>query len=135
MLTGAASGKINLDGTVRLQQKVLEGAEIFIHLKGYSRARVTHLDIEHPELKILPPKRGRFATLQNEKNGLTVKIGAQCLTLECSRLKDLLITSEKTVVWVGGKTGGLYLGFKRPYVKKLELLAEKLLKLGRQLGK
>ncbi len=45
-MTGAAEGKIEL-----------KGAKVYIHVKGKARARITHIDIEHPAInKIIKPK-------------------------------------------------------------------------------
>jgi hypothetical protein len=43
-------------------KKELKGAKVFIHEKGKSLARVTHIDVEHPELnKIIKPKEATYA--------------------------------------------------------------------------
>ena len=39
-----------LDAKVYLNAEELKNVHVYIHLKGYSRATVTHLDIEHPKL-------------------------------------------------------------------------------------
>ena len=38
-------------------KKILKGAKVYIHEKGKSGARITHIDIEHPSInKIIKPK-------------------------------------------------------------------------------
>jgi len=56
-MTGPGEGKLPLNAKVCLNAEELPSARVYIHLKGYSRATVTHLDIEHPKLnRIIPPK-------------------------------------------------------------------------------
>ena len=43
-------------------KKVLRGAKVYIHEKGKSFARITHIDVEHPTLnKIIKPKEATYA--------------------------------------------------------------------------
>ena len=57
-------------------------ADVYIHLKGKSGARITHLDVELPELnKIIKP-------------------------------------GENT--YVGGKSGGVFIGLKKDMIKRAE---------------
>ena len=50
-MTGKAKGK-----------KLLRGAKVYIHEKGKARARITHIDIEHPSInKIIKPKEATYA--------------------------------------------------------------------------
>ena len=67
-MTGPAEGKLELNATVYLgsdgKKYELKGAIVYIHLKGFAEARVTHLDIEHDLLdNIIQPKRGEFLTI------------------------------------------------------------------------
>ena len=40
----------------------LEGAKVYIHEKGKSMARITHIDVEHPDLnKIIKEKEATYA--------------------------------------------------------------------------
>ncbi|MBW2965713.1 hypothetical protein KY342_01265 [Candidatus Woesearchaeota archaeon] len=49
-MTGAAEGKIEL-----------KGAKVYLHVKGKARARITHIDIEHPRInKIIKPKEATY---------------------------------------------------------------------------
>ena len=57
-------------------------ADVYIHLKGKSGARITHLDVELPELnKIIKPGENTF---------------------------------------VGGKSGGVFIGLKKDMIKRAE---------------
>jgi len=50
-MTGKAYGKHEL-----------KGAKVYIHEKGKSLARITHIDIEHPDInKIIKPKEATYA--------------------------------------------------------------------------
>jgi len=41
---------------------LLKGAKVYIHEKGKSFARITHIDIEHPDInKIIKPKEATYA--------------------------------------------------------------------------
>ncbi len=49
-MSGPAQGK-----------KELKGAKVYIHQKGKSGARITHIDIEHPSInKIIKPKEATY---------------------------------------------------------------------------
>jgi hypothetical protein len=50
-MTGAGQGK-----------KLLKGAKVYVHEKGKSMARITHIDIEHSDInKIIKPKEATYA--------------------------------------------------------------------------
>ena len=41
---------------------MLRGAKVYVHEKGKSMARITHIDIEHPDInKIIKPKEATYA--------------------------------------------------------------------------
>ena len=49
-MTGKAEGKI-----------LLKGAKVYVHVKGKARARITHIDVEHPTIgKIIKPKEATY---------------------------------------------------------------------------
>lgn len=49
-MTGEGQGKIPL-----------KGAKVYIHVKGKSRARITHIDVEHPKInQIIKPKEATY---------------------------------------------------------------------------
>ena len=50
-MSGAGEGKTEL-----------KGAKVYIHQKGKSFARITHIDVEHPDInKIIKPKEATYA--------------------------------------------------------------------------
>lgn len=141
-MTGPAEGKLDLNATVYLgfdgNDFMLENAAVYIHLKGYALARVTHLDVEHEALNhLIPPKRGKFLSIRGIQNGLeillersvTVEVEGKILSVKSVRVFSPLLNivlglNQKTRTWVGGKFGGIYIGFKKPEVKKLENIAK-----------
>ena len=133
-----------MEGFVELcssyESKRLDGAEIYLHVKGYSLARVTHLDLEHELLDdVVLPKRGRFMTVHGTGSGLRVRLGEaksvdlgkKCFSVTsinvgCNLLNRVLKRGEGTRAWIGGKFGGIYIGFKKEYVERLDGLAREL---------
>ncbi|MDI6810423.1 MAG: hypothetical protein QMD80_01875, partial [archaeon] len=70
-MTGPAEGKLPLDAQVYLNEEELDDAHVHIHLKGYYRATVTHLDIEHPDFAgIIPPKIRTFIWITGIEDGI-----------------------------------------------------------------
>jgi len=130
-LTGPAEGKLLLENTKVLlvsgREELLEGCEVYIHVKGYSLARVTHLDVEHPALnKLLPPRGGGFRRVEGVDGGLQVVFRAGRVVILNPLLNRVLMPGEWQVTWVGGKYGGIYIGFRREQVRLLEKLAEEI---------
>lgn len=141
-MTGPAEGKISLDSDVYLNTNrgsvKLEDAEVYIHMKGYSLARVTHLDVEHEILdNIIPPKRGRFLSIRGIKDGIEIildekkelsyrgrKFRPAVIQISCPILSRVLKLDQDTRTWVGGKFSGIYIGFRKNEVEKLEQVAE-----------
>lgn len=126
-MTGPGEGKIRLNAQVYLNGESLENVDVYIHVKGYSLARVTHLDIEHPRINdFVSPHLGAFLKVIGVKNGLMIRGRSWNLIVKSPLLSDLLMIGEGTYAWVGGKIGGLYIGFKKKYIEKLE---DKVIKL------
>lgn len=135
-VTGPGIGKVLLEGaTVTLKtpsgDRVLEGAEVYIHIRGYLRARVTHLDIEHGGTNdIMPPNSGGYFIARGIEGGLCIDfsrlIGGVSLEVKGAKeLNSVLRPGEKTWCYVGGKYGGLFVGFRRNIIKRLEVLAKR----------
>lgn len=104
--------------------RLLEGARVYIHLKGYSYARVTHLDIEHGELDGLIEGDGGYFRLRGVTHGILIYLDSRRRILVRHRgLNRVLREGESTVTWVGAKEGGIYIGFQRKYIPRLEDLA------------
>ncbi len=133
IVTGPGPGKLKVDAKTILVTaegfRVLD-AEVYIHLKGYSLARVTHLDIETPVLnELLPPKHSIFLPVTGTGEGIMVHFDRMIkgvkLRVDSKMLAGRLLKfGEKTWIYVGGKVGGIFLGFKRDYVRRLEKIAE-----------
>jgi len=139
-MAGRAEGKLELKKskvflTTKKERIELKDARVYIHLKGYALARVTHLDIEHDILdNIVPPKRGEFLSIHGIKNGIEVKVKKkiefekrkiEIIGIEILHpyLTKVLKQGEKTRTWVGGKFGGIYIGFRKNEIEKLEKIA------------
>ena len=126
-MTGPGEGKIALEAKVVVRdggERRLEGADVYIHVKGHSLARVTHLDIEHPDLDgLLPAGGGRFLTVAGVLGGIEIGLGDATVAVRCSLLNEVLEPGRRTRTWVGGKHGGIYVGFRKPEVVRLELIA------------
>jgi hypothetical protein len=141
-LPGPARGKLRLDASVHLadgEEVKLEGTFVCIHVKGYSFARVTHLDIEHELLdNLIPPKRGGLHEIRGFRGGIGIrlqrekeieyrgkKLKPKRILVRCPLLNEILKNGQRTRTWVGGKFGGIYIGFRKPEVARMERLAER----------
>ena len=128
-MTGPGEGKVKLEAEVLLAlrsgiESRLNGAEVYVHVKGYSLARVTHLDIEHPSLNaFIPPSGGKYLRVKGIDGGLQVFQGKTYVKVLNPELNRILSNGEATITWVGGKLGGIYIGFKKEHIRKLEDIA------------
>ena len=124
-MSGPGLGKLLLENAkVFIDNKEIE-ADVYIHIKGFSLARVTHLDIESEELnKILKPKEGGFFSIHGVNGGIEIKFDKNRLKVLHEFLNEILKEGEKTRTWVGGKEGGIYIGFKKEQIVKLEKIAK-----------
>jgi hypothetical protein len=122
-MTGPAEGKIRIDATVFMNSKQID-ADVYIHLKGKALARVTHLDIESHELNILQPKTGGFFNIYSTGKGLKIVVYNHTVFVNSVLLKDIVHRFTRT--WVGGKQDGIYIGFKKTEIIKLESIAEQI---------
>lgn len=128
-MTGPGPGKVMVrDAKVFIAEHdhihELNGAEVYIHLKGYSYARVTHLDIEHPELDNVIEDKGGYFKIEGIPYGIVIHINEnKRIVVRHRAMNEILADGENTFTWVGSKTGGIYVGFKKKYIPKLEKLA------------
>jgi len=97
-------------------------------MKGYALARVTHLDIEAPELnEVYPTGGGSFLSVCGIESGIKIKLREDLyVRVLHDLLNRVLKPGEKTRTWVGGKDGGIYIGFRKEQIEKLESLAKEL---------
>jgi hypothetical protein len=123
-MSGPGEGKLLLkNAKVFINSKEIE-ADVYIHIKGFSLARVTHLDVESDELnKILSPKQGGFFSIYGIDNGIEINFEKNKVKVLHNFLKEVLGKGEKTRTWVGGKEGGIYIGFRKQQIEKLEKIA------------
>lgn len=146
-MTGPAEGKLGLKAQVYLvsagEKVKLKNTFVCIHLKGYALARVTHLDLEHDILdNLIPPKRGSLLDIEGFKGGIKIKLEhrkeveyegrklePQSIRVVSPRLNKVLSPTQGTRTWVGGKFGGIYIGFRKPELEKLEKLAKEMFKM------
>lgn len=121
-MTGPAEGKLPLDAQVYLNEEELDNAHVYVHLKGYARATVTHLDIEHPDLTgLFPPKTRTFIWLIGIEDGILIRTEKNDkIKVICPLLNRVLHRGEKTKTCVGGKYNGLFIGFRKRELTKLE---------------
>ena len=140
-VTGPGPGKIRVNAHVYLiygSDKIikLDPCDVYIHVKGYSRARVTHVDVETPRLTI-PNIEGVYAIVYGVKNGFRVIL---------KRYLDIMVNNEKIVMkgliikwngpqilspgqhsyaYLGFKEGGIFIGFRKEVINRLEEFAIK----------
>ncbi len=131
-MTGPGYGKLRVDDAIiRLYTPAGTheiDADVYIHVRGYSRARVTHLDIEHGDLnRLLPNCVKGFFPARGTGRGFVIDFsrfikGFQ-LELESKLLSNLIPFSRSTWVYVGSKSGGIFIGFRKEFIEKLEYIA------------
>jgi hypothetical protein len=121
-MTAPIEGKLPLDAHVYLNEEELDDAHVYIHLKGYYRATVTHLDIEHPELTgLIPPKTRTFIWIIGIEDGILIRTEKNdTVKVIQPLLSNVLGRGEKTKTCVGGKFNGLFIGFRKRELSKLE---------------
>jgi len=136
-------GKIKIDAEVYLvsqEEKLMPiEASVYIHVKGYMRARVTHVDVENRALgKIIHQGRGNMLEITGVRCGIEIspknpteidlsgsRIVVRGLKLLHPILSEMFKIGESTVAWVGRKYDGIYVGFKRREIEKLEYFVKK----------
>jgi len=138
-LTGPGEGKLPVPARVLVHAGSSwkpVSCSVYVHLKGYSQAKVTHLDVEADELNelLLPPGGHCYATAYTAGDRLVVSLR------EARRVKLLLVSRElsealgpmKSTAYIGGKWGGVFIGLRREYIRRLEEYAKR--KLQRDSG-
>ncbi|MEM0226245.1 MAG: hypothetical protein QXP94_05420 [Thermofilaceae archaeon] len=133
-MTGPGEGKIALKAKVYLGSRRVD-CDVYLHVKGYSLARVTHLDVESDVLnEAIPPRASMYATAYTQAGALRVRFREPLefgfgpvreIAVECPELAQAL-GPVRDVVYVGGKEGGIFIGFRREQIRKLEELATRL---------
>jgi len=128
-------GKIKLDAqTFLLPRRDKLDASVYIHLKGYARARVSHLDIEKVGLgKVIHRGRGNFLEVKGIEQGIEItvresreieidgkKLEVSGIIILDPLLNEILEESKSTRAWIGRKYDGIYIGFRKEEIEKLE---------------
>ena len=131
-------GKIQLSASTILMPCEREiDAEVYIHLKGYARARVSHLDVEKIGLgRVIHRGRGNFLEIKGIENGIEVvlkekrqitldkeELAVSSIVIKCPFLNKIIEEGSSTRAWVGRKYDGIYIGFRKAELEKLEKLA------------
>ena len=127
-MTAPAEGKLPLVANVYLNEEELQNAHVYVHLKGYARATVTHLDIEHPSLfDLIPPKVRTFIWIMGIEDGILIRTEkGDMVKVLCPLFNTVLPRGGKTKTCVGGKFSGIFIGFQKRELTKLEAIAETL---------
>ncbi len=135
-MTGPGPGKIPLDAVVELvigSSTLRIDAEVYLHVKGWSRAFVTHIDVESPQMNelVARPKQGFYARAVYRPIGLVIDAARAikpCLIRlrEKTLLPKVFPLGTETWCFVGGKYGGIFSGFRKEFVSKMESLAKEL---------
>jgi len=137
-MTKEIYGKFRLDASTILMpcEKKID-AEVYIHLKGYARARVSHLDIEKMGLgKVIRRGRGNFLEARGVENGLEVvlrekrqiildgeEFAVSSVVVTSPLLNEIIEKEKSTRAWIGRKYDGIYIGFRKTELDKLEKFA------------
>ena len=135
-MTGPGPGKIRVPARVIIvaggRARVLGEGEVavYLHVKGWSRAPVTHVDVEAPGLEELVggPGRGVYGAVKGVGPGFrfTPFRGDWHITVVGSLGNPVVrvLSAINTVGYAGGKRGGIYIGFRREVLRELERVAE-----------
>ncbi len=131
-MTGPGEGKIPLLARIYIagrSRRIGIDADVYLHVKGYSLARVTHIDIED---KVLENIGNAYAKLMADGGKLRIiflkprfikelEAYVRELIIESNDLKPL--DSIKSWVFVGRKSGGIFIGFRKNVLQILEKIA------------
>ena len=136
-LTGPGPGKIKIADSASLcgKARCIEVAcEVYLHVKGWSLARVTHIDVECPEMNsILKPGEGVYVRAAFRNCTLRIflrrRIYLPSLGIVVNEIRvrsDLFSTLENRSSWayLGGKVGGVFVGFRKEIITELEKVAK-----------
>ncbi len=113
------AGKIKVRGKVFLDNVELINANVYIHIKGYSRARVTHIDVQDPEIrKIILPHHSAYPEISWDSSTVNIPVKGHNLKIINDTLGKLIKLNGN--IYVGGKGRGIFLGLHKEQIKKLE---------------
>ncbi len=114
-------GKIPIeDAEIYLDGQKLEEAKVFVHIKGYSRARVTHIDVEHPSLKkVIPPRHSDYPLVKWSEE-VEIPVKGHVIILKSKTIAQVLQNMNDNL-YVGGKGKGIFFGFHKEQIRRLEV--------------
>jgi hypothetical protein len=115
-------GKIMVSADIYLDGVRLENAVTFIHIKGYGRARVTHVDIEDKKFnKILPPRHSDYPEVVWNSDTVKIPVKGHELVIISKTLGAIINLDGK--LYVRGKGKGIFFGFHKEQIQKIEAYA------------
>jgi len=134
-VAGPSPGKIPLEAIVELisgSRKEQIDAEVYLHIKGWSRALVTHIDVESPKLNsiITEPRQGFYARCIYKPSTLFI-IALQAIRPCVIRIQENMVfprvfrSSGMTWCYIGGKDGGIYVGLRKEFIERFEDVARR----------
>ncbi len=131
-MTGPGPGKIEIDCEkmiVRLCKKTITIIpKVYIHIRGWSLARVTHIDVEHEkinEILNIKPREIVGGILINNKEKINVRTRKAIFEIYSKTLTSLIPEAYRGGCVVGGKIGGIFIGVRREIIKILEEYGQK----------
>ncbi|MEW5937935.1 MAG: hypothetical protein AB1665_09010 [Candidatus Thermoplasmatota archaeon] len=119
-MTGPSEGKVPLGCSTLLDGREIECA-VYIHLKGFAGATVTHLDIESPDLNLMDGE-GSYGAVVGVTGGIKLKVAMHRIEVRCHALNRVLSPGERTFTWIGQKKDGIFVGFRKAEMEKLDAL-------------
>ncbi len=135
-MTGPGPGKIRLDCEKLVIKRLREVVTtvrpvVYIHVRGYSYARVTHIDVEYPSLEnmvglglreIVPiylKRVGDYVIIKSLKINTTMIIYSRDL----ARIMPYRYRGGGVM---GGKIDGVFIGVRRDLIQILEEIAARM---------
>ena len=130
-MTGPAIGKVPVDVEVTLYNNHIwrPSVNAYIHIKGFSLARVTHLDLENDEFNFENKTKGFGAIIVGRYNGFVVVIreplikGKHRYTRVEVKGLNIIEKGRRIGGYLGLKEGGIFIGFKKEILQRLEEIA------------
>lgn len=119
-MTGPCEGKVPLECETLLNGEGIE-CEVYIHLKGFAGATVTHLDIESPSLNLMVGE-GNHGPVVGMQGGIKLRVARHRVEVRCPALNHVLEEGRRTFTWIGQKEDGIFVGFRMAEMERLDAL-------------
>ncbi len=124
-MTGYCKGKVKIGGreiVILKGKEVVKEVDVYIHVKGFAFARVTHVDVEYGNFwKYI---KDGYVKVKGIKNGIEISYYSLKCKVEVNY--PFLEEGKETVAFIGRKENGFFLGFRKSIIKRLEEIAKKL---------